>query len=130
MGRVVEIFATLPNSAATHQEIVAKAVEAGAPPWRCQMVAAAYEQHIGRRVTGHDGDGVFSLLANSTRVGSLDELFGRWTALVDGFDDVLGIPITRGPDTSATPKWRYWRCGLADGSRVVVNVSVKPEPPD
>jgi hypothetical protein len=36
-----------------------------------------------------------------------------------------GIPITRGPEMSRTEKWRYWRCGLADRSRIIVNFSAK-----
>jgi hypothetical protein len=28
----------------------------------------------------------------------------------------------RGPETSSTEKFRYWRCGLEDGSRVGVSI--------
>ena len=35
------------------------------------------------------------------------------------------IAITRGPDISQTDKWRYWCCGLADGSAVSINIYEK-----
>ena len=41
--------------------------------------------------------------------------------LADG-EQLAGIAVTRGADVRRTDKWRYWRCGLADGSRVSVGI--------
>jgi hypothetical protein len=121
----LKFFTSVGAEHLTHQEIVAKAMDAGAPPWWCQMVSVAYEQHIGRRLPGQDGDGAFAVSASKTRDGTIDEALARWIEVIDDRDEFSGIAISRGPDTSSTEKWRYWRCGLADGSRVVVNISAK-----
>jgi hypothetical protein len=121
----VRFFTSVGAENLTHQEIVQKAMDAGAPRWWCQMVSVAYEQHIGRRLPGQGGDGTFALSASKTRDGTIDEALARWLDVVHGRDEFSGIAISRGPDTSSTEKWRYWRCGLADGSRVVVNIYAK-----
>ena len=112
--------------ALSHRDIVARVTDAGAPPWWGQMVTVAYEQHIGRRIPGQDGDGAFTVAASRTRPGSMDETLERWRSLVQGRQEFSGIGVSRAPTTSTTEKWRYWRCGLADGSRVVVMCSAKP----
>jgi len=63
-------FTSIGAEQLTHQEIVARASELGAPPWWRQMVTVAYEQHIGRRVPGQDCDGEFNLSASRTRPGT------------------------------------------------------------
>lgn len=110
----------------THQEIVAKAVERGAAPWWCQMITVTYEQHIGRRVPGQDCDGAFALSASRTVSDSLDDAFKLWLKSVEGATEFSGVAVNRKPSTSRSEKWRYWRCGLADGSRVIVNICAKP----
>ena len=57
--------------------------------------------------------------------GSMDDALGLWTKAMQGRTEFSDIAITRGPDTSQTDKWRYWRCGLADGSVVSVNIYEK-----
>ena len=47
----------------------------------------------------------------------------RWIEVVSEREEFSGVAISRGPEVSRTDKWRYWRCGLADGSRVVVDVT-------
>jgi hypothetical protein len=109
----------------SHQEIVELASANGAPSWWRQMIAVTYEQHIGRRVPGQRGDGSFSISASRTLPGSIDEALARWEAVVGTPDEIMGVAIASGPAVSTTAKWRYWRCTLADGSRVVVNISLK-----
>lgn len=109
-----------------HAEI-ARAVEAEgvATGWWGQAVVIHYEQETGRRVEGQVGDGKFAANASKTLSGDLDSGLARWRALVaddDGFD---GVPLDAEPSSSATEKWRYWRCPLADGSRIQVTVSAK-----
>ena len=118
-------FESIGASELTHRQIVEAASESGAPPWWRQMVTVAYEQHIGRRVPGQDGAGTFNVSASRTVEGSMDDALARWVAVVGDRTDHAGVGVTRGPDESRTDKWRYWRCGLADGSRVVVNISAK-----
>ena len=55
----------------------------------------------------------------------MDEARQKWIALLDGAEEFSGVPISSGPELSDTPKWRYWRCGLADGSRLNINVYEK-----
>jgi len=109
----------------SHQEIVEVASSFGAPPWWGQMVTVAFEQHIGRRAPGQRGDGSFSISANKTRPGSLDDALARWREVVGSPTEISGVALERGPEVSSTPKWRYWRCVLSDGSRVQVNFSQK-----
>ena len=87
------------------------------------MVTVTYEQHIGRRVPGQDGGGEFSVSTSKTRAGTMDETIKRWIEVVSEREEFSGVAISRGPEVSRTDKWRYWRCGLADGSRVVVDVT-------
>jgi hypothetical protein len=37
-----------------------------------------------------------------------------------------GVAIESAPESSVTKKWRCWRCGLADGTRLVVTIGLKP----
>lgn len=100
--------------------------EAGVQSWWSQMLTVAYEHHIGRRVPGQDCDGEFSLSVSRTLHGrSMDDVLAWWIDTVGGAESFSDIPITRGPDTSATENWRYWRAGLADGSAVNVNIHEK-----
>ena len=102
--------------------------ELGVPSWWSQMVTVEFEKHIGRRETGQRG-GAWSSTTSRTLPGTMDEVFGRWLALVaaapeqGAFD---GVPWAAEPAVSRTEKWRYWRVPLADGSKVVVTVSAKP----
>ena len=109
----------------THQEIVALAEANGAPSWWRQMITVTYEQHIGRRLPGQREDGSFSISASRTIPEHLDDALGRWCAAVGTPASIGGVEIESGPETSATERWRYWRCALADGSRVNVNISMK-----
>jgi hypothetical protein len=87
------------------------------------MIAVTYEQHIGRRVPGQDGAGEFSVSTSKTRAGTMDETIKRWIEVVSEREEFSGVAISRGPEVSRTDKWRYWRCGPADGFRVVVDVT-------
>jgi len=109
-----------------HQELVAAAVAAGAKSWWCQMVVVAYEQHLGLRLPGQDVTGEFAISASSTRAASLDDALDQWLRLVEGRAAFSDVAIVRGPEQSSSAKWRYWRCGLEDGSRIVVNIGEKP----
>ena len=109
----------------SHKEIVEVAAGFGAPPWWRQMITVSYEHHIGRRVPGQRSDGSFSISASKTLPVSMDGALARWVAAVGSPTEILGVAVERGPEMSETVKWRYWRCTLADGSRVVVNISRK-----
>jgi len=109
----------------SHQEIMALAEAYGAEPWWRQLVAIGYEQHIGRRVRGQRADGSFALSASKTLSGSLDDSLARWVDVVGSSRELSGVTLESGPETSSTKTWRCWRCTLADGSRVSVNISLK-----
>ncbi len=118
-------FESVDAAALSHQEIVAAASKGGAPQWWRQMITVKYEQHIGRRVPGQSGGGMFNVSASKTWSGSLDAALRRWTKVMASRQDVSGVGVTKGPDISKTEKWRYWRANLDDGTRVVVNISAK-----
>lgn len=110
----------------THQEIAERIRERGdVSGWWAQTITVAYEQHIGRREPGQDCDGSYQVGVSKTLPTTLDEALARWSELMAGAESLSDIPISRGPETSSTEKWRYWRCGLADGSRVSVHVHQK-----
>lgn len=91
--------------------------------WWAQGITIAYEQHIGRRIPGQQGDGTFASSSSKTFTGSLDDAFTAWLALVNGRTAFNGISLIGEPSTSATAKWRYWRCQLEDDSRVEATVN-------
>lgn len=99
--------------------------QGGVSEWWAQMLTVAYEQHIGRRVPGQDCDGEFNVSVTKTIHGSMDDAFEWWNERVAGHAEFSDVPISRGPNTSETAKWRYWRAGLADGSRVNVHIHQK-----
>jgi hypothetical protein len=93
------------------------------PGWWAQGITVAYEQHIGRRIPGQQGDGTFAASASKTIPGTMDAALTAWIALVDGRSSFNGVAVMDEPSMSATAKWRYWRCGLEDDSRVDVTVN-------
>lgn len=110
----------------SHQKIAERIRERGdVSGWWAQTITVAYEQHIGRRVPGQDCDGNYQVAVSKTLPSSMDEALARWSELMAGVESLSDIPLSRGPETSSTQKWRYWRCGLADGSRVSVHVHQK-----
>ena len=91
--------------------------------WWAQGVTVAYEQLIGRRVVGQSRDGDFAASASRTLDGAPGEVRERWHAfMTEARRDALGLEE---PSLSDTATWRYWRAGLADGSRVSVNITAK-----
>lgn len=110
----------------SHKEIAGKLHEDGiAEAWWAQSVTVAYEQQIGRRVPGQDCNGEYSVSVSKTIIGELDDALRVWQEHVGSAEAFSAIDISRGPERSSTEKWRYWRCGLSDGSRVNVNIYQK-----
>jgi hypothetical protein len=110
----------------SHKDIAAALLRAHSlSQWWAQMLTVQYEQVIGRRVAGQDCSGSFSVSVSKTLPGTPDDALAHWLALVAGCREFSDIAISREPTVSHTEKWRYWRCGLADGSRVNVNISHK-----
>lgn len=106
-----------------HKEIARRVRDdCGVGGWWAQSIAVAYEQDIGRRAPGQQCDGGFQVSVNKTCPGSMDAVLARWQAAMDGRKRLAGVAITRGADVSRTDKWCYWRCRLADGSRVSVGI--------
>lgn len=95
------------------------------PGWWAQGVAVAYEQHHGMRVPGQTSDGMFQASASKTFRGTRDEAWAAWTELVADREEFNGVGLAQAPTTSETPKWRYWRVSLEDGTRVSVGVTPK-----
>ena len=121
-----EVFESIGAHALSHAEIVTRVVEqTGLEGWWAQAVVIHYEQQTGRRIEGQTSTGTFAANASRTLPGDLDSVLTRWIAHVDARSSLAGVPLDSEGRTSSTPKWRYWRCALADGSRVVVTVSAK-----
>ncbi|NLO71258.1 MAG: hypothetical protein GX102_10065 [Porphyromonadaceae bacterium] len=109
-----------------HDEIARKVHAHGANEWWSQGVTVAYEQHIGRRIPGQTCDGDFQVTVSKTILGNMDEALEKWVKKVEGITEFDGVKITREPAISQTEKWRYWRCGLEDKSKISVNIQTKP----
>lgn len=110
-----------------HKALVREVQGAGVSGWWAQTVTVEYERRIGRRAVGETQQGDYQVAVSRTLPGSLDEVLDAWTAFMDGTDDLDDVAIVDGPVTSRTPDWRYWRAGLADGTRVNVVVGAKGE---
>lgn len=95
------------------------------PEWWAQGVTVAFEQHIGRRKVGERCDGSFSVTVSKTFTGDMDDVLQKWVDATAGLTELVGIPIVGDARVSLTEKWRYWRCKLADGSSVAVNIQTK-----
>lgn len=109
--------------------VLARILEVGrstSPEWWAQGVAIAYERHIGRREPGQTCDGSFSVTVSKTLPGDMDAVLRRWRARFDEVEEFDGVALRRGPASSSTERWRYWRCGLEDGSAISVNLQTKP----
>ncbi|TKT82564.1 hypothetical protein [Aquamicrobium sp. LC103] len=110
----------------SHTEIARRVGDTGeASGWWAQSITVAYEQHIGRRLPGQDGDGSFQLSVTKTLPGTMDEAMAAWQALAGRRTDFSGVAIASGPRMSATEKWRRWGATLEDRSRVIASVNQK-----
>jgi hypothetical protein len=102
----------------------------GVSGWWSQSVTVAYEKHIGRRETGQRQSGEYEAGVTRTLPVTVDAALDGWLARVPApgperaFD---GVAFSAEPATSRTEKRRYWRVTLADGSRVTVAFSAKPD---
>jgi hypothetical protein len=110
----------------SHKEIAEHVAGTGdATGWWSQSIAVAFEQSIGRRVPGQDRDGMFQVSASRIIPGTMDEALVAWAALIGDRKEFDGVAVARGPETSRSEKFCYWRCGLADGSRVSMSFYAK-----
>jgi len=110
----------------SHKEIAERVAATGdASGWWSQSIAVAYEQQIGRRRPGQRGDGTYQATASRTISGTMDEALVAWTALIGKREAFDGVAVERGPETSGSQDFRYWRCALADGSRVAMSFNDK-----
>lgn len=127
-AEIEEYLAGIGADQLTHKEIAQRLNDDDvATEWWAQSVTVAYEQQIGRRQPGQDCNGEYSVSVSKTLPGTMDNVLQMWLELVDGAESFSGIDISRGPEVNSTQKWRYWRCGLTDGSRVNVNIYQKSE---
>jgi hypothetical protein len=108
-----------------HAEIAQRLVrEHGVPGWWAQSITVAFERAIGRRQIGEVAGG-FAASASRTLAGSKDKALLAWQTLVGRRRAFNGVAFAKPPVVRRTPKWRYWRATLADGSRVVVGIGAK-----
>jgi hypothetical protein len=114
----------------SHRQIADKAYEKlgkaqASRGWWSQSVAVAYEQHLGRRQPGQREDGTYEVSVSITIDGTMDEAMQTWKNLVKGRDDFMGVGLSGKPAISKTEKWRHWRIGLDDGTRLSVSAYQK-----
>lgn len=105
---------------------ILKVGESKSPEWWAQGVTVAYEQHIGRRQIGQTCAGDFSVTVSKTVPGDMNTALTDWCLVIADEVEFDGVKITTPGKVTQTPKWRYWRCGLEDGSKVSVNIQTKP----
>jgi len=112
----------------SHKEIAERVAATGdASGWWSQSIAVAYEQRIGRRRPGQRSDGTYQASASRTIPGTRDEALVAWSALTGQRKEFDGVAVERGPETSGSADFRYWRCALADGSRVSMTFNDKDD---
>ena len=87
--------------------------EAHRPPRDRPAAERRVRGHGDQDAAGHDGRGARQL-AGAAPGGAAERAFD-------------GVAFAGEPSTSRTEKWRYWRVTLADGSRVTVYFSAKPD---
>ena len=110
----------------THKEIAERIAATGeASGWWAQQITVAFEQHIGRRAPGQRSDGAFEVAVSKTLAGNMDDALAAWQKMTRGRKDFGGVAMAANPETGATEKWRYWRCSLADGTKLNVTVTDK-----
>ncbi len=112
----------------SHPEIAQKAYDKmfetqASRGWWSQSVAVAYEQHIGRRQPGQRSDGTYEVTLSKTFTGNMDEAMQAWVDLVGDTTEFSDIPISGEPSSTDTEKWRHWRVGLNDGTKVNVDTT-------
>lgn len=96
--------------------------------WWAQPIAVTFEEEIGRRVPGQRCDGSFGASGSKTVVGHLDDVAAAWAEYAaERLPGLVGEPWAGEPRISETQKWRYWRCELANGAPVSVNMCAKGE---
>lgn len=98
--------------------------------WWAQGVTVAYEQQIGRRQPGQSSTGEWRCTVSRTLAGTIDNAFDAWLRFAEGrtkFADsaAVGDPVVG----SREGRWRRWRVDLEDGSRVNVDIDLKPPTP-
>ena len=99
----------------------------GVTSWWAQTIAVAFEQSIGRRQPGQTNDGKYQVSVSKTVDGTLDQALHKWLAVIARRQSFSKMRIVRTLANSGREKFRYWRCGLSDGSRVNVG-SYQKEP--
>lgn len=105
-----------------HDELVGTSLDN--PGWWAQGVTVAYEQAIGRRAPGQRSDGTFEVSASKTVARDRDTLFGEVVHVLGAARDFDGQTISN-VRTSTTPIRSYWKCNLADGSKITVAIEAK-----
>jgi hypothetical protein len=109
-----------------HAEIAKRlAAEHGVSGWWAQSITVSFEREIGRREVGEIAGG-FAASASRTVEGSKNKVLDAWQDLVGRRRAFSGTAFADAPKVRRTPKWRYWRVTLADGSRVTVGIGSKP----
>ena len=98
------------------KELDGKVESAG---WWAQGVTVAYEQEIGRREPGQRADGTFETSVTKTLAGTKEDVFALWSEAYGIAKELNTQPISN-IRTSVTPVRLYWRCDVADGSKVSV----------
>lgn len=118
----VEFLDSINAKDMTHTEIAERVHEHGSGDWWAQTITVAYEQHIGRRVPGQDYRGEFSVSVTKTLMGDIDHALEAWVHLAGDRPEFGDVSVEKPGEISKTDKWRYWRAGLSDGTRIVVTI--------
>lgn len=115
------------NAAALpHKKIAAQLHrDHGVSGWWAQALTVQFERVIGCRKIGQTHAGDFSASASKTLSGTKDDALAAWRRLVGKARDFDGVAFAGAPSTRKTEKWRYWRIGLADGSKVTIAIGDK-----
>jgi hypothetical protein len=110
----------------SHTEVAAKLQETAAvSSWWAQAITVEYERKIGRREVGQSCEGDFQTSVSKTLPGAMEKVFLHWQNFTHTRDQFNQVSFSNIPQTRETPKWRYWRVGLEDGSRLSIMINQK-----
>lgn len=93
--------------------------------WWAQAIAVDFEHDHGMRRPGQTARAGFAVTVTKTLPGTIDDALAAWLAVAGDVDAVAGRRLSGEPAVTRTEKWRYWRVGFADGSRVSVDITAR-----
>lgn len=119
----LQLFESIDAKDLSHKDIVKKLAEiTNVDGWWLQMVTVKYEQVIGRRETGQEKDGTYTMGVGKVVNSTMDDVFALWQEVAVPGKNYNGQQMLSDPKSTTSEKWRYWRAEFSDGTKAVVGI--------